>query len=76
MKILLFLLLIVCANLSFGQKKIIDHTAYNDWNSLSRHQVSNDGNFVTYQIKPHRGDGHLFIYDVKNILDVDVDAKL
>tara|TARA_Y100000385_G_C13107740_1_gene649409 strand:- start:4226 stop:7006 length:2781 start_codon:yes stop_codon:yes gene_type:complete len=66
MKILLFLLLIVCANLSFGQKKIIDHTAYNDWNSLSRHQVSNDGNFVTYQIKPHRGDGHLFIYDVKN----------
>ena len=62
---LLFLVLGVNA-----QKKIIDHTAYNDWESLSRHQISNDGNFISYEIKPHRGDGYLYIYNTKrNQLD-------
>ena len=53
-----------------AQKKIIDHTVYNDWKSLSRHQISNDGNFISYEIKPHRGDGYLYIYNTKtNTLD-------
>ncbi|MCH2224427.1 MAG: prolyl oligopeptidase family serine peptidase [Crocinitomicaceae bacterium] len=59
------IILLIAANAS-AQKKVIDHTAYNDWKKLSRHQISNDGKFVTYEIKPHRGDGYLYIYDVEN----------
>lgn len=60
------LLLLSCliSSASFGQKKIIDHTAYNDWKRLSNQQISNDGNFIAYEINPHRGDGYLYIYDV------------
>lgn len=47
------------------EKKIIDHTAYNDWKSLKGAQISNDGKFISYEIKPHRGDGVLCIYNVE-----------
>lgn len=62
--------LIICLNIllfstiSFGQKKIIDHTAYNFWKSKSDVQLSNNGNFSAYLIKPLRGDG--FVYIVNN----------
>lgn len=63
--------LIACAIIfmSFSllaQKKVIDHTVYSDWKSLSASKISNDGKFISYQIKPHRGDGYLYIYDVEN----------
>jgi dipeptidyl aminopeptidase/acylaminoacyl peptidase len=52
---------------SWGQdKKIIDHTVYNDWKSLSSAQVSNDGRYIAYEINPHRGDGVLCIYDTNS----------
>ncbi len=76
MKVLLSLIILAVAQVSIGQKKVIDHTVYNDWSTLSQHQISNNGNFVTYQKKPHRGDGYLFIYDkVKDILDSIPRAK-
>lgn len=49
----------------YSQKKIIDHTVYNDWITLSNSKVSNDGRFISYIKKPHRGDGYLYIYNVE-----------
>ena len=46
------------------EKKVIDHTVYNDWKSLKNAQISNDGKFISYEINPHRGDGVLCIYSV------------
>lgn len=57
----LVLLLSLCSCAAFSQKKIIDHTAYNDWNTKSEVRLSNDGKFTTYVRKPLRGDGFLFI---------------
>lgn len=48
-----------------AQKKVIDHTAYNDWKKIESQIVSNDGNYISYIIKPHRGDGYLYIYNQK-----------
>lgn len=48
--------------LSFAQKKTIDHTVYDEWKTLSHSIISSDGKFVSYQIKPHKGDGFLYIY--------------
>ena len=59
----LFLLLFLGFN-TFGQeKKIIDHTAYNQWKRISDVLISPDGKFSSYIIKPHRGDGYLFVVE-------------
>jgi hypothetical protein len=64
-----FLTAFLCVNLTFfgfsQEKKIIDHTVYNDWNSLKSAEMSNDGRYISYEITPHRGDGVLCIYDTE-----------
>jgi len=59
----LFALIALSINsLVFGQKKVIDHTVYNDWKSLKNPNISKKGNFVSFEIAPHRGDGVLHLY--------------
>lgn len=50
---------------SFSQKKQLDHTVYDDWKSLSNISVSNDGHFTVAIINPQEGDNKLFIQDLK-----------
>lgn len=66
MKTFLTLLSLVVISSAFAQKKVIDHTAYDGWNTLKSEQISNNGNYICYEITPHKGDGYLFIYDVKS----------
>jgi len=64
MRILTAIFLLNVAFSAFSQeKKIIDHTIYNDWKSLNNAQISNDGKYIAYQIDPHQGDGILCIYN-------------
>ena len=65
MKNFLLVVGILITFISISQKKVIDHTVYNSWKKLEGQIISNDGNFVAYTIKPHRGDGYLFIYNNK-----------
>jgi dipeptidyl aminopeptidase/acylaminoacyl peptidase len=66
MKHLLFLLIMLSSLFSFAQdKKILDHTVYNDWKKIDKAVLSKDGNFVAYTIIPHKGDGYLYLYDYK-----------
>lgn len=46
---------------SIAQKKEIDHTVYNSWNRISEIQLSSSGTYTAYTIKPHRGDGYLYV---------------
>ena len=64
MKFLLFLFICLSGTL-FSQKKIIDHTIYNDWKRVGDSQISNDGKFVSYTIKPHRGDGYTYLVNLE-----------
>ena len=66
MKIFCTLLAILLAANTYSQKKVIDHTAYNDWKTLKSEKISNDGNYICYEITPLKGDGFLYIYDVKS----------
>jgi dipeptidyl aminopeptidase/acylaminoacyl peptidase len=62
-------ILLTCLSIGtslFGQKKVIDHTAYNSWKKNENQQVSANGEVVTYEINPHKGDGYLYIYSVVN----------
>lgn len=54
------------AGSALGQKKKLDHTVYNDWKSVRNTEVSRDGNWIAYQIEPHRGDGYLYWYNTNN----------
>jgi dipeptidyl aminopeptidase/acylaminoacyl peptidase len=65
MKNFLLVIGILTSFITFSQKKVIDHTVYNSWKKLEGQIISNDGNFVAYTIKPHRGDGYLYIYNNK-----------
>lgn len=64
MKKIFTLLFLSLATLTFGQKKKIDHTTYDDWKRISNVQQSNTGQLVSYLIQPHLGDGILFIRDL------------
>ncbi|NLZ95889.1 MAG: S9 family peptidase [Bacteroidales bacterium] len=51
--------------LSFAQKKQLDHSVYDDWKSLSNISISDDGRFTAAIIRPQEGDSKLFIQDLK-----------
>lgn len=44
-------------------KKIVDHTTYDSWKSVISPNISNDGNWVTWEVNPQVGDGKLFVYN-------------
>lgn len=66
MRTLFFFLSLLTTGLLFGQKKVIDHTAYNGWKKNENQLVSPNGKFVSFEINPHRGDGFLYIYHVES----------
>lgn len=57
---LLFLIPLV----SLSQKKVLDHTVFNEWKKIERSAISTNGNYIVYEINPHQGDGYLYIYNV------------
>ena len=65
MRITLSFLFVITSLISFAQKKVIDPSVYNDWKKNENQIVSNNGNYVAYEINPHRGDGYLYVYNVK-----------
>jgi len=67
-RILFLLMLLPLCGLS--QKKVLDHTVFNEWRKIERSQISPNGNLVVYEINPHQGDGYLYIHNVsKNTTD-------
>jgi len=48
------------------EKKKMDASVYDGWKSIARGTViSNDGHHVSYVINPQKGDGYLYLYDVR-----------
>merc|ERR1711991_370277 len=64
-KILLTLSIAFITTSLLGQKKVIDHTVYNDWKSVKRSIISPNGDYVSYEVNPHRGDGYLHWLNTK-----------
>lgn len=64
------ILFLFCTTLIFSQKKVLDHSVYESWKILQRPLISNDGNYISYEINPQKGDGYLYVYDkLNNSLD-------
>jgi dipeptidyl aminopeptidase/acylaminoacyl peptidase len=60
------LILLLLSGLLQAQKPSLDDSVYDSWKSLSSPIISEDGNWVTYEINPQQGDGYLYIYDVNS----------
>ncbi len=61
-KILLFILLCTCIAIK-AQKPPLDQSVYDNWKSITRHMISDDGKWVAYTITPQQGDGWLYIFN-------------
>src|SRR6266496_3215217 len=44
-----------------AQKKPLDHSVYDSWQSIGERMISNDGQWVVYTINPQEGDNQLVI---------------
>ena len=58
--LLVFLTISVCA-----QKKPLDHSVYDSWESISQVLISNDGNYASYIVAPQDGDSLLYVTNLK-----------
>ena len=65
------ILLFIVFNLSFHifsfsqtEKKIpLDHSVYDSWKDLENSEISNNSEWISYEINPQKGDGKLLIYN-------------
>src|SRR4051812_26270332 len=53
------LVLLLFLNVAFAQKKPLDHTVYDSWESISSKQISNNGQWVAFTIAQQEGDAKL-----------------
>lgn len=49
-----------------AQKKPLDHTVYDSWQSISSPYISKSGKFVLFQVNPQEGDSQLFLKTKEN----------
>lgn len=50
---------LLLTNALIAQKKPIDHSVYDSWESIQNARISKSGKFIYYQIEPQEGDGTL-----------------
>ena len=49
-----------------AQKKPLDHTVYDSWQSLSASEISVSGKHISFQVIPQEGDGNFYVKDNLN----------
>src|SRR5215208_6840518 len=65
MKYLIFIFFCLPIGL-YAQKKPLDHSVYDGWQSIGERAISNNGKFVVYTVTPQEGDGMLVIQATDN----------
>jgi len=61
MKYLFFFVSFLIVQAVTAQKKPLDHSVYDSWQSIGQKLISNDGRWVVYTIDPQEGDNELVI---------------
>ena len=51
--------------LAQNNKVPLDHTVYEEWKTISNPEISNDANWVVYEIYPGQGDGFLYLVNLR-----------
>ncbi|WEK35185.1 MAG: prolyl oligopeptidase family serine peptidase [Candidatus Pseudobacter hemicellulosilyticus] len=58
--------LLLCTMAATAQKKPLDHSVYDGWQSIGERSISNNGQFTAYTITPQEGDGTLVVQALDN----------
>ncbi len=58
--------------LGSAQKKVLDHSVYDSWKSISNINISNDGKYSAILVKEQEGDDYLMIKNLKTQKDLVV----
>jgi dipeptidyl aminopeptidase/acylaminoacyl peptidase len=73
MRILFFTLFFISTvTISVAQKKPLDHSVYDRWESIGERVISNDGKLIAYTIQPQEGDGRLVIQLADNTFKKEI----
>lgn len=54
------------SSFAFAQKKPLDHTVYDQWQSIKETIIQGQGKFIVYNIVPQEGDGQLVIRNIES----------
>ena len=49
----------------YAQKKPLDHSDYDKWQTVTDKKISNNGNWVVYTVDPQEGDGNMIIQSLQ-----------
>ncbi len=66
MRIVLFIFFSLSVTLLLAQKKPLDHSVYDGWQSIGERKLSNDGKWVAYIVDVQEGDGELVVQATDN----------
>ena len=68
-----FLFLIFLTTLAYAQKKPLDHSVYDAWESVTQVSISNDGHYAVFVIAPQDGDSALYVTHTKTQTAMRID---
>lgn len=70
LQILLFCVLLSVVNVS-AQKKILDHTVFDSWESVGERKISDNGEWIAYTVDVQEGDGRLVLQRTDSSFSID-----
>jgi dipeptidyl aminopeptidase/acylaminoacyl peptidase len=72
MKRIFSLLSLFASLVAIGQKKVLDHSVYDTWQSIREVVYQPQGQFLSYVIAPQEGDAVLVIHNTLNNVDIKI----
>lgn len=66
LKPLILCIFLLIINFFSAQKKPLDHSVYDAWESVGSRLISNDGKWLGYYVDAQEGDGNLYLYSTIN----------
>jgi len=67
------LFLLFWSAVTSAEKKPLDHSVYDSWESVAQVSISNDGNYAVYVVAPQDGDSTLFVTNLKTQVSTRID---
>ncbi len=64
MKYILSCLFVLLSLISIAQKKPLDHSVYDGWQSIADRTISRNGQYLAFAVNPQEGDGVLYVKTV------------
>ncbi|NNK90156.1 MAG: hypothetical protein HKO89_06060, partial [Saprospiraceae bacterium] len=71
----LTLLISLSYSILISQSKRMDESVYDSWNTIEEVQISNNGDWVSYVIKPGKGNSTLYLYNTRTEKEIFFDRS-